>query len=172
MPVKQVQQPTPIEANLVYVIPPSTALSRNNGFLRLLPTTKQGGAHVPIVLFFRSLGQVHRERSVAIVLAGTGPDGSAGLARVKEQGGVTFVQSPDDVEHDGMPKAAIATSTVNVGMNAVEMPQRLLDFWANASRIAMLNSEQPYCAASSADFRPGRCQTSMCCTGLKGWESF
>ncbi|MEO7159303.1 MAG: chemotaxis protein CheB, partial [Polaromonas sp.] len=137
MTVIQVEESTAIEADHVYVIPPSHDLEMNDGELLLTDPTRIGGKHVAVDLFFRSLAQVHRERAVAIVMSGTGTDGAAGLARVKERGGITLAQRPEDAQYDGMPKAAIATGMVDFVASAVEMPQRLVDLWANASRIRL-----------------------------------
>ena len=137
MPVVQVNVPTGIEANHVYVIAPSHDLSMNDGQLVLSRPVRARGAHLAIDLFFRTLAEVHQERAIAIVLSGTGMDGAAGLARIKEEGGVTLAQSPEDAQYDGMPRAAIATGTVDFVVKAADMPQRLIDLWANAGRISL-----------------------------------
>ena len=143
MQVVQVDAATDIKADHVYVIPPSHDLTMNDGHLELSEPTRIRGMHIAIDLFFRTMAQVHKERAIAIVMSGTGTDGAAGLARVKERGGITMAQSPEDAEYDGMPKAAIATGMVDFVLNAVEMPQRLIDLWANASRIHLPNNADP-----------------------------
>ena len=90
MPVRQVTEPTLIEPNTVYVISPNNHLSMSDGYLRVEAAQRPFGAHVAIDLFFRALAEVHREHAIGIVLSGTGSDGSVGLARVREQGGVTI----------------------------------------------------------------------------------
>ncbi|CAN7767059.1 ATP-binding protein [Variovorax sp. LjRoot84] len=89
---------------------------------------------------------MHRERAVCIVLSGTGSDGAVGLKAVKEQGGITMAQSPDDAEHDGMPAAAIATGMVDMVLHVAEMGQRLIEIWSNAQRISLPDASQvsPY----------------------------
>lgn len=137
MPVIQVGGTTAIQADHVYVIPPNHGLEMNGGELRLAEPGRVSGKQVAIDLFFRSLAQAHRERTVAIVMSGTGSDGAAGLARVKERGGVTLAQTPEDAAYDGMPSAAIATGMVDFVASAVDMPQRLMDLWNNARRIRL-----------------------------------
>lgn len=137
MPAIQVSESTAIEGDHIYVIPPSHDLAMDDGYLRLSEPTRVRGAHLAIDLFFRTLAQAQKERAVAIVMSGTGADGAVGLARVKERGGVTLAQAPEDAEYDGMPKAAIATGMVDFVLSAVEMPQRLVDIWANACRIRL-----------------------------------
>ncbi len=137
MPVHQVQGDMPIEADHVYVIPPDRALSMNDGLLRLGHLHRPPTHHVTIDQFFRSLGEVHRERAVAIVLSGAGADGAQGLRRVKERGGVALVQSPADAEYDSMPLNAIAASVADFVLPAADMGQQLTELWANARRIEL-----------------------------------
>lgn len=131
MPVIQVTQPVPIERNRIYVIPPALDLSMNDGYLRLTKPTRERGVQVAIDLFFRALADVHHTHAIGIVLSGAGSDGSVGLSRIKEQGGVTMAQSPDDAEYDSMPRSAIETGMVDIVLPVLEMPQRLLELSRN-----------------------------------------
>ncbi|WP_306395199.1 CheR family methyltransferase [Telluria beijingensis] len=137
MPVVQVTSRVQIEPGHVYVIAPNQHLAMVDGLLIVEELQRPRGQHVAIDLFFRTLAQVHRERAIAIVLSGTGSDGAVGLSRVKEQGGVTLAQSPDDAEHDGMPNAAIRTGAVDFILPVSEMAQKLVDLWENARRIQL-----------------------------------
>lgn len=141
LPVMQVTSKVRIEPGRVYVIAPNLHLSMVDGLLLVDELQRPRGQHVAIDLFFRTLAHVHRERSIAIVLSGTGSDGAVGLSRVKEQGGVTIVQSPGDAEHDGMPLAAIRTGAVDFVLPATEIPQKLLDLWENAKTIRLPHAE-------------------------------
>jgi two-component system CheB/CheR fusion protein len=135
MAVTQVTSATAIEKNHVYVISPAQYLSMDDGYLRVVPQGPRRGAHVTIDLFFRDLADVHKDKAFCLVLSGTGADGAVGLSRIKEQGGVTLVQSPIDAEHEGMPQAAIKTEMVDFVLPVEELPQKLLDLWENARHI-------------------------------------
>ena len=135
MPVLQVEGSMPVQANHVYIIPPSQDLRMNDGHLELLAPTRVRGPQVSIDLFFRSLAQVHETRAVGIVLSGTGSDGAEGLKRIKECGGVALVQSPQDAEFADMPNAAIATGAADFVLPVADMPQRLMELWNNARHI-------------------------------------
>jgi two-component system CheB/CheR fusion protein len=137
MPVIQLTSATPIERNHVYVISPAQRLAMNDGYLRGLPPKPRSGGHVTIDLFFRDLADAHKERAFCVVLSGSGSDGAVGLSRIKEQGGVTLVQHPEDAEFDGMPKAAIDTGKVDFVLPVVDVPQKILDLWHNAQRIQL-----------------------------------
>jgi len=133
MPVIQVNEPIAIEKNHIYVIPPALDLMMNDGYLRLKPPGRDRGPHVAIDLFLRTLADVHGTHASAVILSGTGADGSVGLARIKEQGGVTFAQQPDEAEHDGMPRNAIATGMVDIVLPVSKMPAKLLEIWNSAT---------------------------------------
>ncbi|MBK59064.1 MAG: chemotaxis protein [Pseudomonas sp.] len=131
MPVLQVTQSVAIERNRIYVIPPALDLSMNDGYLRLQQPERERGPQVAIDLFFRALADVHHSHAVGIVLSGSGADGSVGLSRIKEQGGVTLAQAPDDAEYESMPSSAIETGMVDIVLPVAEMPQRLVELSQN-----------------------------------------
>jgi two-component system CheB/CheR fusion protein len=137
MPVRQVTETISIEKNTVYVISPAHHLTMNDGYLSVTPSDRPAGMHVAIDLFFRDLADVHKERAFCLVLSGTGSDGAVGLSRIKEQGGVTLVQAPEDAEFDGMPRAAIDTQMVDLVLPVVEMPQKLMELWRNSQAITL-----------------------------------
>jgi len=137
MPVTQVVDPVQIHPDHVYIIPPNRHLKMVDSYLGLAELNRPRGTHVAIDIFFRTLAEVHRERAVAIILSGTGSDGSVGITRIKEEGGLTLAQSPADAEHEGMPEAAIRTGTVDFVLPVVDMPQKLIELWENARTIEM-----------------------------------
>jgi two-component system CheB/CheR fusion protein len=137
MPVLQVTETVPIEADHVYVIAPAMQLSMDDGQLRVSSLQRVSGKAVAVDLFFRTLAQAHGERAIAVVLSGTGSDGSVGLADMKREGGVTIAQAPADAEYDGMPSAALDTRLVDFVLPAAEIPGKLLELWRNATQIEL-----------------------------------
>ncbi|WP_454911301.1 CheR family methyltransferase [Stutzerimonas chloritidismutans] len=141
MPVAQVVSPTFIERNRIYVIPPAMDLSMEDGYLRLQQPERGRGAQVAIDLFFRALADVHHSHAIGVVLSGSGSDGSVGLSRIKEQGGITLAQSPEDAEYDSMPQSAIETGMVDIVLPVADMPQRLVELSRNLQ--ALLADKEP-----------------------------
>src|SRR5579864_1142844 len=112
---KKVQQAVdgmPLERAHVYIIPPATYLSIQDGALRLSEPTARHGARLPFDFLLRSLAAEYGERAVCVILSGAGADGSLGLQAVKEKGGLVVVQSPDEAAYDGMPRSAIVTGQI------------------------------------------------------------
>lgn len=113
MPVRLVEDGDRIVADRVYVLPPTKDMIVVGARLFLRDREKDDAPPAPIDTFFRSLAREWGERSVAIVLSGTGSDGSRGVADVKEAGGVVLAQEPATARFGGMPGAAIATGHVD-----------------------------------------------------------
>lgn len=137
MKVSQVTQPVPIEQNCVYLISPAQQLTMNDGYLRVAPLKNDQPRHIAIDLFLRTLADAHSERAISLILSGSGSDGAAGMCRVKEQGGVTLCQAPDDAEYDSMPRAAIATGQVDFVLPVADLPQKLLELWETMRTIQL-----------------------------------
>ena len=142
MPVTQVNGRMKIERDHVYVIPPTHDLSMVDGSLALVEAARPRGRHIVVDLFFRTLAEAHRERAIGIVLSGTGADGSAGIGRLKEHGGIVMAQLPEDAEYDGMPSSAIATGKVDIVLPVAEIPERLIQLWSNARQIEIPDAEK------------------------------
>jgi len=64
-------------------------------------------------VLFESAADAYRERVIGVILTGANQDGAAGLARIKQLGGVAVVQDPDDAERRSMPDAAIAATVAD-----------------------------------------------------------
>ena len=113
MPVTQPNRPLKLEPNRVYIIPPDKDFSLADGRIRMDARGTPNRNRAPIDLFFRTLAETHQSHSVAIILSGTGSDGSQGIRLVRERGGLTMAQTPDEAEFQEMPKNAIATGQVD-----------------------------------------------------------
>ncbi|MDQ8186221.1 chemotaxis protein CheB [Pelagicoccus sp. SDUM812002] len=128
MPVVVAENAMPIHPNRVYLIPPGKFMKVVGSGLYLEKPVLSNGIRKPIDHFFRSLADQCRDRSVAVVLSGTGDDGSVGLQEINGLGGIVLVQEPESAEFDGMPLNAIATGLVDFVVPASEMPEAIAKY--------------------------------------------
>ncbi|MEI4488501.1 chemotaxis protein CheB [Frigidibacter sp. MR17.14] len=128
LPVQAITDGMVVKAANIYLIPPGVALEIADGVLRLVPFDAPRGQRRPIDLFFESLAADQGMNAAAIVLSGTGSDGSQGVRAVKEAGGLVFAQLPQDAKYDGMPRAAVATGAADMVLPVGEMMSVLRDF--------------------------------------------
>jgi two-component system, chemotaxis family, CheB/CheR fusion protein len=126
MSVSSVADQMVVEANHVYLIPPNTALTVEQGALRLALPTEAHGHRLPIDHFFQSLAADQGPRAVGIVLSGSGSDGTLGLLAIRERGGMTLAQEPATAAFDSMPQSAIARGVVDYVLPIDQMPAALL----------------------------------------------
>ena len=147
IPVTRVTETVRVQPNHVYVISPNTSLRMADGLLTVSDTLRNEERRAPVDIFFRTLADKHSQRAVCIVLSGTGPNGSSGLKRVKEHGGLVIAQDPSECEHDDMPRNAIATGFVDNVLRVGEMPGRLL---ALAGRLGPRTREASQPSAEAA----------------------
>ena len=113
MPVIEARDGMQVRRNHIYMIPPRYNLEITSDVLHLTEYNHTKINH-PIDIFFRSLAHAYENRAVAIILSGTGSDGTNGIRSIKEQNGVIIVQSPESAKFDGMPRNAIATGFVDI----------------------------------------------------------
>jgi two-component system chemotaxis response regulator CheB len=124
-PVREVDDKDSIEPGRVYLAPPDYHLLVERGYFTLSVDERVQFARPSIDVLFESVAQAYAEQAVGIVLSGANQDGAAGLARIKERGGVAIVQDPETSERRAMPDAAIAATAADAVLKVQDMPQFL-----------------------------------------------
>jgi two-component system, chemotaxis family, CheB/CheR fusion protein len=125
MSVQRVRDGMVVEPNKVYVAPSNVDMAMKGLQLKLQPRSQTRGLHMPIDRFFRSLAQEHGSCAIGIILSGTGSDGALGLAEIKEQGGITFVQDERTAKFPGMPHSAIMNGGIDFILPPAGIAQEL-----------------------------------------------
>jgi two-component system CheB/CheR fusion protein len=121
MPVRLAAHEMAVEPNSVYLIPPTKEMTIKKRHLLLHDKDPKHGLALPIDLFLRSLAQDLGERSVAVILSGSGSDGSRGIQEIHRVGGTVFCESPDTAQFNGMPVSAMNTGVVDQVLPAEEI---------------------------------------------------
>src|SRR5215510_9542827 len=135
MPVTQVNEKVKVQPDNVYVVPPNQHLTMQDGHIIVSPNTQIEDRRAPVDIFFRTLADEHDSNAIAIILSGTGANGSMGLKRVKEKGGATFVQNPREAEFNEMPRNAIATGLVDEVLSVADIPAKIVAYKNNRGKI-------------------------------------
>ena len=125
MPVVQITDGMALQSDRVHVIAPDLTLTIKDARLRLTPPSQARGFRRPVDELFQSLAAAAGARSVAVVMSGTGTNGSAGLAEVKANDGVIFAQDPATAAFDGMPRGAIETGLVDQVLEPAAMAEAI-----------------------------------------------
>ncbi len=125
MPVSEVKGDTVVEPDHVYVTPGRNDVAIEGNVLRLVPRVTTGGRHLPIDSFLRTLAEARGRKAAAVILSGTGSDGTLGARAIKAEGGIVFAQDLESAPHDGMPRSAIASGCVDFVLPPTRIAQEL-----------------------------------------------
>lgn len=124
--VTQAEQGDELAAGTVHIAPPNQhLLVHADGSLALTQTELVHFVRPSADLLFESVAASYRERAIAVVLSGTGSDGSMGVRAIKKMGGTVIAQDRA-AEFFGMPAAAIETGDVDFVLALEEIPSALM----------------------------------------------
>jgi two-component system CheB/CheR fusion protein len=122
----------------VSVVPRNVQGALRDGLLRL-DESEPGSGRRSIDHLLSSLASDAGEHAVAVILSGTGSDGSEGLIAVHQIGGMTFAQTEDSAQFADMPRHAIATGCVDL----VLPPAAIATELARMTRAAAASAASP-----------------------------
>jgi two-component system chemotaxis response regulator CheB len=112
--VQQAEDKMRMEPGTVYIAPPDYHLLVDaDGTLSLSHSELVHFVRPSADLLFESVAANYKERAIAVVLTGTGRDGSMGVKAIKTMGGTVLAQDEKTSEFFGMPGAAIETKSVD-----------------------------------------------------------
>ena len=112
--VKEADEKEYPQPGYAYVAPPNYHLLLEPDLTFTLTVDERVNyARPSIDVLFETAANAYRDHLVGIILTGANNDGSLGLKRIKELGGLAIVQDPDTAAVDSMPKAAIQNCEVD-----------------------------------------------------------
>lgn len=141
LPIYRVEDSMKVEPDAIYLIPPGQNMLLSNGHLLLNDQDTAVAPQLPIDIFFRSLAHDRGPNSVAVILSGTGSDGSRGIMDINQAGGLIVVQSPESAGFDGMPRNAIAKEVVDIVAAPEKMPSLIMRRLAGLATDAEIDSD-------------------------------
>lgn len=127
IPIETITDKQSLKANKIYLMPAGASVMLENNLFKLTPRDDHEFI-LPIDIFFASLAESYQRSAIAVILSGTGSDGSRGVTAVNTSGGVVFAQSPESAKFDGMPMSAINSGVVDVSGTPTHLATRLYDY--------------------------------------------
>ena len=128
MKVVEAKHDALVEKDYVYVIPNNKLLSIDDHRLRLSEKNFEKAPNTAIDTFLKSLAEDQGSKAIAIILSGTGTDGTRGIAAIQNAGGMVLVQDPISAKFDGMPNSAIASGNVDYILAPELMPEEIFNY--------------------------------------------
>ncbi len=148
-----------LEPDHVYVLPSDATLLIEAGHIRLRRFSDRR-ERTPIDVFLASLAENSREDAIAVILSGSGSDGTLGVKAVKERGGLTLAQGRDGAapQHEGMPASAISSGLIDLVLPVEDMAAKLVSYVERFDRLdpQVAEDERP------GDERTERARLAIC----------
>jgi two-component system chemotaxis response regulator CheB len=117
-----------LETAKVFVAPPDQhMILLNRGVISLVHSDRVNYVRPSADLLFVSVASAYPGRAVAVILSGTGSDGSTGSIAIKKSGGVVIAQDQTSSEYFGMPGASIETGSVDFILPLEKIPLKLIE---------------------------------------------
>lgn len=148
LPVSVIQDGDTLQAGRVHLIPPGSFLRLEGDTLYLEPRPT-ARVMLPVDAFLFSAATHWGARTIAVILTGTGTDGTAGVLAVNKAGGKVLVQDPTEAEFDGMPASAVATGVADQVKDLAGLAAVVAELVPQVSR-----SDRPVAAEQPTDSDP------------------
>ncbi|OOQ59798.1 chemotaxis protein CheB [Mucilaginibacter pedocola] len=113
MKVYEAANDVTLQRDCVYIIPNKKLMTIRGHKLKLADKVKDKSPNTAIDTFLFTLAKEKREKAIAVILSGTGTDGTKGIEAIKECGGMVIVQEPATAKFDGMPNSAITSGNAD-----------------------------------------------------------
>ena len=117
-----------VEKGCVYVIPNDKVLKIKDGKLQLIEKQIPRSPNTAIDIFLKSLAEDQGGRAIAVILSGTGTDGTRGIEAIQNAGGIVLVQDPESAKFNGMPNSAIAAGYADYVSGPDKMPEAIMAY--------------------------------------------
>ena len=135
LPAVHPQDGQPIRPGTICVAPPDYHLLVERGRLALSTDEAVQFARPSIDVLFESVADAYGVQAIGIILTGANEDGAAGLARIKERGGVAIVQEPATSERRAMPDAALRAAAADAVLPLEDIGPFLYGLCCAASEV-------------------------------------
>jgi two-component system, chemotaxis family, protein-glutamate methylesterase/glutaminase len=120
------QDGDPLTPGFIYVANPDLHLEVTERFIRQSHGPRINGVRPAIDVLFESVAETFGPRAIGVVLSGGLDDGSAGLAALREAGGIGIVQQPDDAAIASMPRNAMQRAAPEYVLVTEEIGPRIV----------------------------------------------
>ncbi|MCP2025273.1 two-component system CheB/CheR fusion protein [Flavobacterium sp. HSC-32F16] len=136
IPVIEIIQQIDIKPNNIYIIPENNFLILENGILKLKSRNRSSKVNNCLDIYFEAVGQTFQSYAVGLMLTWTSFDGSAGLKKLKENGGSTIAV----VSKNGFIQNAVTSEYIDYFVSPGDITEKLVQI--HESKLATHSYEE------------------------------
>lgn len=150
---------TKIEEGNIYIAPPDHHMLIEAGHILVKRGPKENRFRPSIDALFRSAAYSYRQDVIGVILTGMLDDGCSGMWSVKQMGGITIVQDPEQALYPSMPASVLQFVDVEYISTISKISQLLTDLTrrttqespeANQKEVRLLKMEVDIAALGNA----------------------
>lgn len=124
----------PVAPDRIYVVSPGAEVTVVDDHFHVADARFEKAARHPFDLLLVSLADAYGPRVASVTLTGEGEDGALGVTHLKSRGGFVIAQTPEEAEHDAMPRGTIATGCADLVLPLADIPKTISGHSADAAR--------------------------------------
>lgn len=121
LPVAHAVDGEPIVRGRIYVAPPDRHLLVEGQKVKLVHGPKENLHRPSIDALFRSAARWLGSRTIGVILTGARDDGKVGMRAIKQRGGLTIVQDPEEAPFPSMPLSVTQAIRVDYSVTVQEI---------------------------------------------------
>ncbi len=135
--VEQASNGKDLLGGYIYIAPPDKDIEVKDRKIILSPSETEFGPKPSVNKLLYSIAQEFKERSIAVILSGTGTDGAAGSEHLQTRGGKVLVQDPSEAAFDGMPLASLSHVSVTISAKAHDLGKKIKSLILNKEPLVI-----------------------------------
>ncbi|SFJ02291.1 CheR family methyltransferase [Albimonas pacifica] len=145
--IRHIEDGARLAPDTIFLNRPSTLATLEGDVFRTRAFAPGDGVpHLPIDALLSSLAARDPARTAAVILSGSGSDGTRGAESVHAAGGMVLVQSLAEAAFASMPRSALASEVADRVLPARDIPRALAEFFRTGARkppVAEAEAEGP-----------------------------
>ncbi|NVK62036.1 MAG: histidine kinase [Rhodobacteraceae bacterium] len=135
--IRHIEDGLPITPDTIYLNRPNTGSVVEADVFRTFTYSKADQVpHLPIDSMLASLASRGGEKTAAVILSGSGSDGSNGAQILHAAGGALLVQTPQEADFPSMPRAILSLGIHDRIADAADIPNAIRDIFTTGQRTA------------------------------------
>ncbi len=120
-----------VEPGYVYIAPGEFHMTvvgkKHNATIKLNQNEPENGCRPAADPLFRSVAEIYKDKTLAIVMTGMGHDGTKGAEVIKKNGGGVYSQDQESCVVYGMPQAVVQAGVVDEVVKLSDLPTAILN---------------------------------------------
>lgn len=125
----------PIEAGMIYLCPPAVITTIQGSRFAMRKAEQAPGERATIDSFLISLAEERAEKSIGVILSGTGGDGTLGTATLKDHGGLAIAEKVASEKSDPPKDANTPAAIADYVLPPEEIPEHIQVYARHLRRL-------------------------------------